>query len=81
MFTCFANIIIHKGTKNVAKSMSKIAVGSQKNAGKTWFPELADKRMLIGIQYIMPIICRKEYKSPPVLLYELIQQICYEAVF
>ena len=40
MFTCFANIIIHKGTKNVAKSMSKIAVGSQKNAGKTWFPEL-----------------------------------------
>ena len=50
--------------------MSKIAVGSQKNAGKTWFPELADKRMLIGIQYIMPIICRKEYKSPPVLLYE-----------
>ena len=70
MFTCFANIIIHKGTKNVAKSMSKIAVGSQKNAGKTWFPELADKRMLIGIQYIMPIICRKEYKSPPLLLYE-----------
>ena len=62
MFTCFTNIIIHKGTKNVAKSMSKIAVGSQKNAGKTWFPELADKRMLIGIQYIMPIICRKEYK-------------------
>jgi hypothetical protein len=24
--------------------MSKIAVGAQKNAGKTWFPELADKR-------------------------------------
>ena len=33
-----------KGTKNVAKCMAKIAVGSQKNAGRTWFPQLADKR-------------------------------------
>jgi hypothetical protein len=28
----------------VAKSMTKIAVGSRRNAGKTWFPELSDKR-------------------------------------
>jgi hypothetical protein len=32
------------GTKNVSKAMAKIAVGTLKNAGKTWLPELSDKR-------------------------------------
>ena len=27
--------------------MSKIAVGTKKNMGKTWFPELSDKRWLL----------------------------------
>ena len=31
------------GTKNVAKKMAKIAVGTKKAQGKTWFPELSDK--------------------------------------
>ena len=38
---------ISPGTKNVAKSMQKIAVGTKKNEGKTWFPQLADKSMLL----------------------------------
>ena len=40
------------GTKNVAKLMTKIAVGTKKNAGKTWFPELSDKRMYTCIATI-----------------------------
>ncbi|XP_064398007.1 uncharacterized protein LOC135344697 [Halichondria panicea] len=32
------------GTKNVAKKMTKLAVGTKKTQGKTWFPELSDKR-------------------------------------
>jgi hypothetical protein len=60
------------GTKNVAKSMIKVAVGSMKNAGKTWFPELSDKSMFhfhnLYLHYMH--CCREEYKSPPVLLHE-----------
>ncbi|XP_064382205.1 uncharacterized protein LOC135331087 [Halichondria panicea] len=32
------------GTKNVAKKMKKVAIGTKKAQGKTWFPELSDKR-------------------------------------
>ena len=42
--------IMHKslsyaGTKNVAKELQKITKGLVRDKGKTWFPELADKRM------------------------------------
>ncbi|XP_064403181.1 uncharacterized protein LOC135348780 isoform X2 [Halichondria panicea] len=38
------------GTKNVAKKMAKIAVGTKKGRGKTWFPELSDKRKAKRLQ-------------------------------
>ena len=48
----FVRQIFHKsvdllGTKNVAKQMNKVSCGTQKAAGKTWFPELSDKRMFL----------------------------------
>ena len=41
-----SDLCIHllKGTKNVAKGMKKVACGTQKTQGKSWFPELSDKR-------------------------------------
>ena len=38
---------ISLGIKNLAKSMQKIAVGTKKNEGKTWFSQLVDKSMLL----------------------------------
>jgi hypothetical protein len=32
------------GTTNVAKKMKAIAIGATRSSGKTWFPELSDKR-------------------------------------
>ena len=32
------------GTKNVAKEMKKICQGKVRDRGKTWFPQLVDKR-------------------------------------
>ncbi len=37
---------VYLGTKNVAKGMKKLAIGTKKAQGKTWFPELSDKRKL-----------------------------------
>ena len=34
------------GSKNVGKEMAKIAFGLVRDRGKTWFPELVDKRKL-----------------------------------
>ena len=52
---------VHVGTKNVAKEMAKISQGKVKDKGKTWFPELVDKRTqfycdIIMYMYIVPII-------------------------
>lgn len=32
------------GTKNVSKELKKITQGRVRDRGKTWFPELTDKR-------------------------------------
>lgn len=37
------------GTKNVGKEMKKVASGLVKNRGKTWFPQLVDKRKKVYI--------------------------------
>ncbi len=37
----------------MAKSMKKIAIGTKKAQGKTWFPELSDKRKLL----FMKVLC------------------------
>ena len=34
------------GTKNVAKMLKKVCVGTVAQRGKTWFPEFTDKSML-----------------------------------
>lgn len=35
---------LSKGTKNVGKEMKKVSQGRVRDRGKTWFPELSDKR-------------------------------------
>ena len=35
------------GTKNVGKALQKITQGRVRDRGKTWFPELVDKRMYV----------------------------------
>ena len=41
---CEYNIIwAYIGTKNVAKSVKKVAQGGVRSEGKTWFAELSDK--------------------------------------
>ena len=35
------------GTKNVAKQVMKISQGTVKDRGRTWFPEIVDKRKCI----------------------------------
>ena len=32
------------GTKNVGKEIKKVSQGRVRDRGKTWFPELSDKR-------------------------------------
>ena len=44
--TCNAYNFSYLGTKNVAKSLKKIAVGTKKTEGKTWFSQLSDKSKL-----------------------------------
>lgn len=40
--------LICVGTKNVAKELAKLTKGRVKDRDKTWFTELADKRMFEG---------------------------------
>ena len=42
MVQCFH---VCTGTKNVAKMLKKVSVGTVAQRGKTWFPELSDKSM------------------------------------
>ena len=79
--SCTSIVIIYyfiPGTKNVVKQIKKIAIGTTKNEGRTWFGELSDKRkdVLYACTCTCIIIihnvlyCREKYKSTFVLLYE-----------
>ena len=52
MYILYYRVSVFTGTKNVAKKMTKLAVGTKKTQGKTWFPELSDKRMLKLLSHI-----------------------------
>ena len=44
---------LYVGTKNVGKEMKKVSQGLKRNCGKTWFPELSDKRKSSLLGYVI----------------------------
>ena len=57
LFKCLwclcASMCIYVGTKNVGKEMKKVSQGLKRNRGKTWFPELSDKRKSSLLGYVI----------------------------
>ena len=62
------HIHTHLGTKNVAKMLKKVCVGTVAQRGKTWFPELADKSMLCSY-YAIALFVTYPGKSTKTHLY------------
>ena len=56
--SCFVLVeFMHvQGTKNVVKAVRKVGQGRVKDEGKTWFPQLRDKRKHLLIIQIVEII-------------------------
>ena len=48
-----ASMCMYIGTKNVGKEMKKVSQGLKRNRGKTWFPELSDKRKSSLLGYVI----------------------------
>lgn len=66
------------GTKNVGKSLKKIAEGPKKQMGVTWFPQLVDKRKFlqhsIGDSNTWCAILREKHQAASVLVHEELWQ-------
>ena len=58
------------GTKNVGKALQKITQGRVRDRGKTWFPELVDKRLFFYLHdsvFIEYFYNREEHQDPSLL--------------
>ena len=63
MYTRIYYTHIHLGTKNVAKILKKVCVGTAAQRGKTWFPELADKSKYLFTLALFKLVIGKSTKT------------------
>ena len=59
MYTTIYYSHIHLRTKNVAKILKKVCVGTVAQGGKTWFPELADKNKYLFTLALFKLVTGK----------------------
>ena len=69
-----SSLLFAVGTKNVARELKKVSAGRIAAKGKTWFPELADKRML----YLH--VCKHIYTCMLMYIQEKVQKHTFTGV-